>query len=360
MRGIASIVIVLHHFTQHTSRGIFSNSALAVDMFFCLGGFVVAFSYLDRLQKSMSVKEFLIKRVIRLYPMFFIGMSLGVIAILWKYANGQTNLSVNQAIAAISLNSLYLPYISDFYVQIGKDKIPSAIFPTNDPSWSLVYVFWINIAFGIFALRVNKIRMLALTIAGMLGLIIYVVLTTKGAPGWGAGNVVGGIPRTIFGFFSGVVLFMNFDRYRRYLPVVNPNYVVALMVVVFLKGWTSYIWLGSTILFVPLLVAVGSISNPTNSYTSRVFKYLGWISYPIYCVHFPIYSIFTLLTDNADYGILTPLICLPVAIVIAHFSAKYIEEPVRIILSNRFQNLQSEAVNSPARQFQPGRVTRKM
>jgi peptidoglycan/LPS O-acetylase OafA/YrhL len=345
MRGVAAIAVMLHHFTSHTSRSIFSNSGLAVDLFFCLSGFVVAFSYLDRLQKSMSVKEFLIKRVIRLYPMFLIGMSLGALAILWKCFSEQTSLTINQTITAISLNSMYLPYISDFYIQLGKDKIPSAIFPTNDPSWSLFFEFSVNVAFGIFALRANNIRMLAFTIAGMLGLIIYVVLTTDSTPGWGAGNVVGGIPRTIFGFFSGVVLFMNFDRYRRYLPVVNPNYVAALMVVVFLKGWTSYIWLGSTILFVPLLVAVGSISNPTNLFTSRVFKYLGWISYPVYCVHFPIYSIFTLLTDNADYGILAPLICIPVAIVVAHFSAKYIEEPVRNILSNRFFNPKSKVAN---------------
>jgi len=347
MRGIASIAIMLHHFTQHTSRSIFSNSGLAVDMFFCLGGFVVAYSYLDRLQKSMSAKEFLIKRLIRLYPMFLIGMSLGAIAILWKYSNGQTNLSINQIIAAISLNSLYLPYISDFYVQVGKDKVPSEIFPTNAPSWSLVFVFFINVAFGFLALRANKTRMLALTLAGLLWLTIYVILTTKGAPGWGARNVVGGIPRIIFGFFSGVVLFMTFENYRRYLPVVNPNYIAALILVVLLKGWTSYIWLGSTILFVPLLVAVGSISNPTNSHTSRVFKYLGWISYPIYCVHFPIYSIFTLLTDNADYGILTPLICVPVAIVVAHFAAKYIDEPVRNILSNWFLNPRNVVANSP-------------
>ena len=216
MRGIAAIAVMLHHFTSHTSRSIFSNSGLAVDLFFCLSGFVVAFSYLDRLQKSMSVKEFIIKRVIRLYPKFFIGMSLGALAILWKCFSEQTSLTINQTITAISLNSMYLPYISDFYIQIGKDQIPSAIFPTNDPSWSLFFEFSVNVAFGIFALRANNIRMLALTIAGMLGLTIYVVLTTKGAPGWGAGNVVGGIPRTIFGFFSGVVLFMTFDSYRRY------------------------------------------------------------------------------------------------------------------------------------------------
>jgi peptidoglycan/LPS O-acetylase OafA/YrhL len=131
------------------------------------------------------------------------------------------------------------------------------------------------------------------------------------------------------------------------LPVVNPNYIAGLIVVVFLKGWTSYTWLGSTILFVPLLVAVGSVSNPTNTHTNRVFKYLGWISYPIYCIHFPIYSIFTLLTDNADYGILTPLICVPVVIVVAHFAAKYIDEPLRNVISSRYSNPKNAVANSP-------------
>jgi len=91
MRGIASIAIMLHHFTQHTLAAYFPTLVWLLICSSGLGGFVVAYSYLDRLQKSMSAKEFLIKRLIRLYPMFLIGMSLGAIAILWKYSNGQTN-----------------------------------------------------------------------------------------------------------------------------------------------------------------------------------------------------------------------------------------------------------------------------
>jgi peptidoglycan/LPS O-acetylase OafA/YrhL len=125
MRGIAAIAVMLYHLTQHSSYGIFPNSNLAVDLFFCLSGFVVAFSYLDRLQGSMTVKEFIVKRLIRLYPMFFFGLCLGIIALLLKYLSGQTNLSISQVVTAISLNALYLPFISDFYVQVGNDmRIP--------------------------------------------------------------------------------------------------------------------------------------------------------------------------------------------------------------------------------------------
>lgn len=160
MRGIAAIAVMLYHLTQHTSSGIFPNSNLAVDMFFCLSGFVVAFSYLDRLQGSMAVKEFIVKRLIRLYPMFFFGLCLGIIALFLKFLSGQTNLSISQIVAAISLNALYLPFIFDFYVQVGNGKVMSAIFPTNDPSCSLFFEFAVNVAFGLLALRARKITSL--------------------------------------------------------------------------------------------------------------------------------------------------------------------------------------------------------
>jgi peptidoglycan/LPS O-acetylase OafA/YrhL len=234
-------------------------------------------------------------------------------------------------------------------VEYANDKLPSPIFPTNDPSWSLFFEFAVNVAFGYLALRARKIHIIALTFIGMLWLFFYVRWTGVAAPGWGAENIIGGIPRTIFGFFSGVFLFMNFEKYRRYLTSINPIYIAVLLVVVFIKSWgwgwwANHIWLGSVLFFVPLLVAVGSISNPTNSFTARVFHYLGWISYPVYCLHVPIYLIFTILTDNADYGILGALMCAPVVILVSHLVTKHMEEPVRDILANRYLKSKSGLV----------------
>jgi len=47
-------------------------------MFFMLSGFVLAFSYEDRLRNRMSFREFLLRRFIRLYPMIIAGSVAGL------------------------------------------------------------------------------------------------------------------------------------------------------------------------------------------------------------------------------------------------------------------------------------------
>src|ERR1039458_3367376 len=71
MRGIAAILVVLYHIPsifKHTLD--FPNSILAVDFFFCLSGFVIAFSYEQRLRDHLNFRDFMVVRLTRLYPLF--------------------------------------------------------------------------------------------------------------------------------------------------------------------------------------------------------------------------------------------------------------------------------------------------
>lgn len=332
MRGIAAIAVMMNHYV----RSIFQNSHLAVDLFFCLSGFVIAYSYLDHLQKSMTIKEFVSRRLIRLYPMYFVGISIGALALFGKYFSGQTDLSLYQSIKAISLNALYLPYISHFYLNVGGEVAPSLIFPTNPPAWSLFYEMSVNLIFAVIAFRATKLHYLALTLLGLIGLSVYFFITHNVASGWGATNIIGGAPRTVFGFFSGVVLFVYFKDFSRFLRAINPIYIVVFLVLLLFVAWPPYIWLASVLILIPLLITIGSVSNSANAFTTKVFEYLGWISYPIYCLHMPIYSIFTLITGNQNEGFLAALICVPMVIGVSHLVARYIEEPVRVALANKY------------------------
>ncbi len=157
LRGVAAIAVIFFHFTQHTTLRLFSGAGLAVDLFFCLSGFVIAHSYQQRLIGGMSFKDFFLKRLVRLYPMFhMIGLMLGALALLMKSAYSQTSLTLHQTLSSIALNAFYVPYLSDFYIQIGKDKIDSALFPTNDPAWSLFFELLVNIVFAFVVIRTGR------------------------------------------------------------------------------------------------------------------------------------------------------------------------------------------------------------
>ncbi len=70
LRGVASVVVVAFHVMETFTGGnrfiqIINHGYLAVDFFFLLSGFVVAYAYDDRWRK-MTLWDFYKRRLIRL------------------------------------------------------------------------------------------------------------------------------------------------------------------------------------------------------------------------------------------------------------------------------------------------------
>jgi peptidoglycan/LPS O-acetylase OafA/YrhL len=413
LRGIAALAVMLAHFTNNIAFQFFSfapirmflGSPLAVDLFFCLSGFVIAYAYQTRLQSGMTIRGFITRRVVRLYPMFLIGMVLGVIALALKLMTGQTDFNIFQASCALLLNIFYLPYFNNHYVEVASLKEIGVLFPLNNPAWSLFFEFIANIAFAIWALKRPKHSVLILVILSGVLLTIYVLITKDYTPGWGTANVIGGLPRAFYGFFSGVYLYLFLDKLKLYLPSIHPVLICFALTLFLFKqglvivglglvvlGLVSY-WLFSKLSFfcgfqknaststsisltlifgafallcalvvlqlyahhvavlfnllflVPALVAAGAISNTNNQSLGKAFDYLGWISYPIYCIHFPVYSIYTSLifiagVDQSSLSLMAGVFfCTVVTIALAHFVAKTIDEPSRTkLIKKLFQD----------------------
>lgn len=76
LRGIAALAVVIFHFMEmfitDFSKNFIAHGYLAVDFFFCLSGFVVAYAYDERIQQ-MSLKDFFRIRLIRLHPLVILG-----------------------------------------------------------------------------------------------------------------------------------------------------------------------------------------------------------------------------------------------------------------------------------------------
>jgi len=79
IRGIAAVLVVLHHISSSSEvyfKSVwlynFFNSSRALDIFFVLSGFIITYTHVNDLQKRTNTKAFLIKRFIRIYPIFWI------------------------------------------------------------------------------------------------------------------------------------------------------------------------------------------------------------------------------------------------------------------------------------------------
>ena len=90
LRGVASLMVLAFHICEPFSDGnavkqIINHGYLAVDFFFMLSGFVIAYAYDDRWAR-MTQWEFYKRRLIRLQPMVIMGSLIG--AALFYFQKG--------------------------------------------------------------------------------------------------------------------------------------------------------------------------------------------------------------------------------------------------------------------------------
>lgn len=81
LRGVAAMVVVAFHWF-----GGLTNGYLAVDFFYVLSGFVIAYAYGNRLRNGLSLRGFLAIRLIRLYPLYLFGTVLSTLVLAASFA----------------------------------------------------------------------------------------------------------------------------------------------------------------------------------------------------------------------------------------------------------------------------------
>src|ERR1700688_1495357 len=86
------------------------NGFLAVDTFFIMSGFVIAYSYGERLRRGMSPWTYLYRRVVRLYPMFIIGLLLGCVVLYYGVYSGEIAYRPTDILRGAALNVFYIPF----------------------------------------------------------------------------------------------------------------------------------------------------------------------------------------------------------------------------------------------------------
>ena len=354
LRGVAAILVVAFHIFEAFSGGnrfvqIINHGYLAVDFFFLLSGFVVAYAYDDRWVK-MTQWEFYKRRLIRLQPMVIMGMIIGA---LFYYFQASDILF--PMIAGMEVWKVILTMIIGFTLL----PIPPSMeirgwgemHPLNGPAWSLFFEYIANILYALFFRKFsNKVLgFFVLIFAAML--INYTVFGPKGdvIGGWSLNleqmNV--GFTRLLYPFFAGVLL----SRLRKLIHVKGAFWICSLMISAVLImpriGDETSIWMNGLyesfciILIFPLIVSIGAGGEIRNPFSLKICKYLGDISYPLYITHYPLIYWYTAwVVDNkvslADgYGV--GIGVLIASIVMAYVCLKLYDEPVRNWLQNKFQ-----------------------
>ena len=264
LRGIAALMVLLFHVEFAFSlQPHFQRAYLSVDFFFLLSGMVMARQYEGRFPDTAA---FLRKRLARLWPVMAIGALLGAAV----FAPQMPPLG---AVMACLMGLLLVPWL-------GSDK---GLFPLNPPAWSILFELFANALHAAVLHRLKTGWLLA--ISAVCG----AILIAK-APNLDLGAVreyaVLGVPRVIMSYALGVALWRLRGRLPRLPAWVGLALIPAAIVALPLTALTPlYGDLGFALIAAPLALIAGL--SPLG-FGRRALVRLGWLSFPLYAVHYPV------------------------------------------------------------------------
>jgi len=296
----------------------------AVTMFFVVSGFLITFLLLKEHenQKTINIKNFYIRRVLRIWPIYFLYVSISIVSIL---SQKEINLFETPSIIFYILLSGNFIY---FFSPQGLHLL--------EHFWSIgveeqFYLFWP----WSFIFSKNKKKLLFLTIILIITylaikMIVYILAKQNS-------DIYMFIKQTRFdcmliGAFGAI---MYFQKNVIFMKIFSNKFLQLI-------SWLLYFAVGFNIVYFPvilvhelisvatLILILGQIHNPLFSLESRVFDFLGKISYGLYVIHpivlFYLSTIFKNLILN-EYLKWTLFVVLSmfISIILAWLSYKYFE-----------------------------------
>lgn len=309
MRGIAALNVTFLHARAMLLGGGEDHLglALSVDFFFVLSGFVVAHAYGGKLRGGMGVGDYLLRRVIRLYPLAIIGTTLGLLAALIA--------GFGAPLANYAFNVLALP--SPFTGGTGA-------FPINPPLWSLFIELILSVLFlGLFRLPVGGL----VVVAGVsLALFAISYLTVGAYPmiGRNPWSLIGVLARGIGPFACGMII-QRFAHAPGLKRVFWPLAGLTLLILAAPIPMTMPPALPAVYLLFPLVILAGAQVDGF-----PLGRFLGEISYPLYILHWPILKLAEL---TIGPGMLAMVGGCTASVVLSWLVGRHIDAPVRTILT---------------------------
>lgn len=351
LRGVAAIVVVIFHvfetYAGDRFHQIINHGYLAVDFFFMLSGFVVAYAYDDRWSK-MTQWDFYKRRLVRLQPMVIMGSLIGAVFFYLQSCDmfpliSTTPLSRMLLVMVIGFTLIPIPVSMDI-------RGWQEMHPLDGPAWSLFFEYIANIMYALFVRRFSKTLLTIFVLLSALFLAQYLLMGPTGdvIGGWSLTptQLHIGFARLLYPFFAGVLL-MRIGKLIRIKRAFAQSSLLLLAIFAIPRiGGTEHLWMNGLyeavciILLFPLVVSIGAGGTITGKYTLKICRFMAAISYPLYITHYPlIYMHIAWVQNNKvpmSMGLLAGLALLIVSITIAWVSLKLYDEPVRKWLTQRF------------------------
>ena len=358
LRGVAALMVIWYHvfegfaFASNSAIETLNHGYLAVDFFFILSGFVIGYAYDDRWGKSLTMKDFFKRRLIRLHPMVIMGAVLGAItfciqgSVQWD----GTHVAISMIMLSLLCTIFFIPAMPGVGYEVRGN---GEMFPLNGPCWSLFFEYIGNILYALFIRRLSNKALTVFVVLLGVALAAFAVFNVSTYGNIGVGwtldgvNFLGGSLRMLFPFSLGMLMSRNFKPMK-----VNGAFwicaiaLIALFSVPYLEGLEPLCMNGvyealCVIVAFPIILWIGASGTTTDKQSTKICKFLGDISYPVYVIHYPLmYLFYAWLIKNQLFTLgetwQVALCVYALNVVLAYLCLKLYDEPIRKYLAKRF------------------------
>jgi len=338
LRGIFALMIILDHANNGSfifQNFIVKNADYFVDYFFVLSGFVISYNYSAKIKNFACFKDFMGRRMIRLYPlllyttMLFFGFEL-----IGKH--GITPYPV-----------LFLR-LTDTLTLMNSTPVFGSSLGMNYPSWSISaeMISYALFGFCLFTFRRNAIIVLSLFLAGAGFFILYTGKYLR------MGDF--GFIRGIFCFILGYLVHMLSKKTRPSFGSVSELLFLSVFLLVFNYLSKKYGIMMPFVFAIGIFIFISSKGIVTSFLESKPAQFLGKISYSVYLNHaivLPVmmklfFDLLGLDKSKIFVNLAYLLTSIFVIIVYSYFTNKYIETGVGDLLKKRFNKKTRKASDS--------------
>jgi peptidoglycan/LPS O-acetylase OafA/YrhL len=326
LRALAALLVTLFH-AKWVSGGF-----IGVDIFYVISGFLITGLLLREIDRTGTINftEFYARRFKRLLPTSFFVLAITAIA-SWLLIPATMRASLGRDVIAASLyvsNYLFAWWQADYQ---NLDATPSPVIHY----WSLAveeqfYVVWplLILLFFTFAKRLNnKIILTYLVAAITISSFIFSIYQTEASPIWAFYS----LPTRAWELGLGALLVL--------LPPIKVKKFVGLIgfLLIILSAFifnesTAFPGVNAALPVLGTVLLIATINSwppfLNDVANSRLFQWLGEISYPLYLWHWPL-----LVLPSTYFArpleIYERLIAIAATILFADLTHRFIEEPYR-------------------------------
>lgn len=326
LRALAALLVTLFH-----AKWI-SGGFIGVDIFYVISGFLITGLLLREIERTGSInfKEFYARRFKRLLPTSFFVLTITAI-LSWILIPGTMRTSLGRDIIAASLyvsNYLFAWWQADYQ---NLDATPSPVIHY----WSLAveeqfYLIWplLILLFFTLAIKFKKKIVLTYLVATVTMLsFIFSIYQTETSPIWAFYS----LPTRAWELGLGALLVL--------VPPINTKKFIGLIGFILIlissfifnettafPGWNAALPVLGTVLLIGSIHSWPPFLNDVAN--SRLFQWLGEISYPLYLWHWPLLVLPSTYFARPLY-VYERLIAILLTVLLADLTHRFIEEPFR-------------------------------